>query len=430
MPRAQARHVAAGVMAKGHRMRLADFILGNIEPILAEWEAFARSVWPVKETDPRELRDHAADILRATVSDMKSAQTTAEQSDKSKGEGHAGRDSVRVDRASDVHASGRVRSGFDLLALVAEYRALRASVIRLWRDSAPNPDLRDLDDLTRFNESIDQSLTEAVRSYTQRVDRSRQMFLAILGHDLRNPLNAVAMSAAVLSETPGLDADSLDMASNISTSAAAMTRMIGDLLVFAGSGLGAAMPLSPAAVDLDGLCREVVDEMRAAHPTRTLRYEPRGDLTGEWDAARLRQVVSNLLGNALQHAAGPVALTAGAEGADVLLAVHNGGPPIPPDVLPTIFDPLVRGSLSEQERRRRPGGLGLGLYIAREVVVAHGGAIEVKSSAEVGTVFAVRLPRRRDRVCDGEGRHFNTEGPHVGIPCFQKTEESTRSMGD
>lgn len=406
MPRAQARHIAAGVMANGHGMRLADFILGNIEPILAEWEAFARGVWPVKEVDPGELRDHAADILRAAASDMRSTQTAAEQSDKSKGGGHADRASLRVDSASDVHAAGRVRSGFDLLALVAEYRALRASVIRLWRDSAPIPDLRDLDDLTRFNESIDQSLTEAVRSYTQRVDRSRQMFLAILGHDLRNPLNAVAMSASVLSETAGLDADSLGMASNISASAAAMTRMIGDLLVFAGSGLGAAMPLCPAAIDVDNLCREVVEEMRAAHPTRTLRYEPRGDLTGEWDAARLRQVVSNLLGNALHHGgnSGPVALTAAGEGSDVLLAVHNAGPPIPPDVLPTIFEPLVRGSSAESERRRRPGSLGLGLYIAREVVTAHGGAIDVKSSAEAGTIFTVSLPRRGGRGGPGQRR--------------------------
>ena len=162
-------------------MRLADFILGNIEPILVEWEAFARTVWPGAETDPRELRDHAADILRATAWDMKSAQSTTQQSDKSKGEGGDGAGSARVDGASDVHAIGRVRSGFDLMTLVAEYRALRASVIRLWRESRPSPDLRDLEDLTRFNESIDQSLTEAVRSFTRRLDRSRQTFLAMLG---------------------------------------------------------------------------------------------------------------------------------------------------------------------------------------------------------------------------------------------------------
>src|ERR671921_257424 len=116
-------------------MRLADFILGNIEPILVEWEAFARTVWPGPATDPSELRDHAADILRATAWDMKSVQSAAQQSEKSKGGGDDGVASARVDGASDVHAVGRVRSGFDLLAVVAEYRALRASVIRLWRAS-------------------------------------------------------------------------------------------------------------------------------------------------------------------------------------------------------------------------------------------------------------------------------------------------------
>jgi signal transduction histidine kinase len=223
------------------------------------------------------------------------------------------------------------------------------------------------------------------------------MFLAILGHDLRNPLNSVMMSAQVLSVAPGLDADSLQVASYISAGAAAMSGMISDLLVFAASGLGAAMPLSPAAMDAGLLCREVVDEMRAAYPTRALRYEARGDLAGEWDAARLRQVISNLLANAVQHGGegGPVDLTARGESPDVLLAVRNGGPPIPPDVLPTIFEPLVRGPSAESQRQRRPGSIGLGLYIAREVVKAHGGTIDVESSAGAGTVFTVRLPRRR-----------------------------------
>src|SRR3954453_17669465 len=207
-------------------MRLADFILDNIESILGEWEAFARSIWPGPERDPRELRDHAADILRATAGDMKSAQTATQQSEKSKGEGAAGADSVRVDGASDVHAVGRVRSGFDLLAAVPEYRALRASVIRLWRESGPSPELRDLDDLTRFNESIDQSLTEAIRSYTQRVDRSRQMFLAILGHALRNPLHSIMMAAEMLGEAETAGAEPSRMRSRISASVHAMARMI------------------------------------------------------------------------------------------------------------------------------------------------------------------------------------------------------------
>lgn len=385
--------------SKGHGMRLADFILANTEPILAEWEVFARTIWPGAKADALALRDHAHDILQATALDMKSFQNATQQADKSKGEGEPGKTSGRVDGASDVHAVARALSGFNLLALVAEYRALRASVIRLWRESAPDSNARDLDDLTRFNESIDQSLTEAVRSYTQRVDRSRQMFLAILGHDLRNPLNSISLSAQVLSLTGGLDDECTQTASQISSSAAAMARMIGDLLDFTSTGLGVRIPLSPAPMNLKGLCQEVVAEICAAHPECAVRYEPHGDFTGDWDSSRLRQVVSNLLGNAVQHgaASGCVDLSLTGEGSDVLLAVSNGGPPIPREALPTIFDPLVRGSTADSQKQRRPGSIGLGLYIAREIVTAHGGTIDVKSSDAAGTVFTVRLPRHPGR---------------------------------
>ena len=378
-------------------MRLAEFILANVEPILAEWEDFARSVWPESAAakDPAELRDHAEDILRAAARDMASAQTAPQQSDKSKGDRPGGEDSARLNGASAVHAVGRVTSGFDLPAVVAEYRALRASVIRLWRASSPEPDRKDLDDLTRFNESIDQSLTKAVGSFTERVDRSRRMFLAILGHDLRNPLNSVMMSAQVLSQSRQLDGELSEVASGIAASADAMARMISDLLDFTGAGLGAQMPISRAPMDFRWVCQQVVDEMRTAYPTRTLRFQPHGDLSGEWDASRLRQLVSNLLGNAVQHGAtdGPVELSIAAEGDQVVLAVRNGGRPIPADAVGTIFDPLVRGMSPELQKQRRPGSIGLGLYIAREIVTAHGGAIDVKSS-EAGTVFTVHLPRR------------------------------------
>jgi signal transduction histidine kinase len=155
-------------------MRLADFILANTEPILMEWEVFARSIWTDRVTDPGALRDDAEEMLRAAVIDMKYDQTDTQQSDKSRGRGGNGRESSGVNQASEAHGVGRLRSGFDLAALIAEYRALRASVIRLWRESRPTPDLNDLDDLTRFNESIDQSLTSAVLAHTALVERDRQ----------------------------------------------------------------------------------------------------------------------------------------------------------------------------------------------------------------------------------------------------------------
>ncbi|WOD37712.1 HAMP domain-containing sensor histidine kinase [Nodosilinea sp. E11] len=286
-------------------------------------------------------------------------------------------------------------SGFDIVEVVAEYRALRASVLRLWYLSDPQLDLSAIDDITRFNESLDQSLAEAVGSYTSRVDQSRRMFLAILGHDLRNPLNCISMAAQLVSRTTAAGPGSARALAMIQTNTQAITRLISDLIDFASTGLGSAMPLTCGPVDLEELCCKVCDEFCLAYPQRTLRFHPNGDLTGDWDAARLRQVVSNLIGNALQHGATerPVDLSISSNTSTVVLSVHNEGPPIPPEMLATIFDPLMRHTLPESTAQRVPGSIGLGLYIVREIVVAHGGTVEVVSTAQAGTTFTVRMPR-------------------------------------
>jgi hypothetical protein len=185
-------------------MRLADFILANVEAILQEWEDFARSLAPGTEMEVLALRDDAEAILRACVRDMRTTQSGLQQTSKSKGHGGAGgTESDSLDDASSVHGVGRVGSGFNLNEVVSEYRALRASVLRLWQQSEPNCDHDDVSDITRFNEAIDQSLAKAVASYAHRVDQSRRMFLAILGHDLRNPLSCISMSAQLASFTKG-----------------------------------------------------------------------------------------------------------------------------------------------------------------------------------------------------------------------------------
>lgn len=377
-------------------MRLAQFILANFEPILAEWEAFAGTLAPGATMTRLALRDDAEAILAATARDMQVDQSHAQQESKSKGNG--GADSAasdQLDSASTRHAGQRVGSGFDIIEVVSEYRALRASVLRLWRKSLPLPDLDDIDDVTRFNESIDQSLAEAVGGYTERVNWSRQMFLAILAHDLRNPLNSIRMAAELVSQT-NEGPESAEALSMIDRETEAMAKLIGDLIDFASTWLGNAMPLSRGPVDLQELCREEVDRFRAMHPQHMLHFHPRGDLTGHWDADRLRQVVCNLLGNALQHGSleGPVEVSAASEGSTVVLSVHNEGEPIPPEVLPTLFDPLVRSTAGESASQRAPGSIGLGLYIVREIVIAKGGAIEVASTAEEGTTFTVHLPRQ------------------------------------
>jgi signal transduction histidine kinase len=380
-------------------MRLAQFIVANAEPILVAWEEFARTILPGASMNSLALRDHAAEILLATVRDMESVETEAQRWDKASGYGDGSPQSIRLNGASEEHAIGRLGSGFDLLQLVSEYRALRASVLSLWRKSVPTADDRDVDDANLFHESIDQSLARAVSSYTKRVDESRDMFLAILSHDLRNPLNAIAMSAEMLPRACKLDGESTGFATRISGSAQIMAGMISDLLDYTRTRLGAGMPVSPAAMDLGFLCDEVVNEFRSGNPALRLQYDCTGDLSGEWDPARLRQVVSNLLGNAIQHGDPSLAigLTLRGDRSGMMLAIRNRGTPIPQGELQKIFDPLVRGASAQTPRQNRPGSIGLGLYIARELVLAHGGRIGVTSSADEGTVFTVHLPRHTPR---------------------------------
>lgn len=386
-------------MTRGSKhMRLADFILSNLEPILTDWEDFARNLTPGSAMSVIALRDHAESILRVTARDMLSAQTSRQQSEKSKGRGGGGAESERLDDASKEHAVDRLGSGFNLIEVVSEYRALRASVLQLWRKTVQHADEQDLQDLTRFNESIDQSLAEAVRSYTDRVNESRELFLATLGHDLRSPLNALMISAQLLARSGQLDDENTQIASRMTVFGNAMTGMIHDLLDFTRTRLGGGIPVSVGAVDLDNLCQEVLDEFRAAHADRTILFKSEGEPRGQWDAARLRQVVSNLVANALEHGDehAPIEVSVRSVGSDVLLTVTNQGPTISPEALPTLFDPFVRAA-SMPRSNTRPGGMGLGLYIAREIVTAHGGTITVASSEAAGTVFSVRLPRKHDK---------------------------------
>jgi len=375
-------------------VRLADFIRANVEAILREWEAFARGVWPVGATaDPVDLRDHAAAILRATVDDMRAKQSRAEQSAKSHGDGGPSAHADRLDTASDQHGAGRVGSGFKLKEVLAEYRALRASVVRLWRESRSDPDARDVDDIIRFDESIDQSLARAVGSFTDRADQSRRLFLAILGHDLRSPLNAVKLWGQFLTRPDRAAADVAEAGRDVVAGVPVMDRMIADLLDFTAAGLGAEMPLTRRPTDLHALCGEVVAEVRTSHPARVLRCETEGDPTGEWDASRLRQVLSNLLVNAVRHGAeAPVEVRVAGDADAATVAVHNAGPPIPPGAMPGLFDPLRR--IAADPPGKHGGRVGLGLFIAHQVVTAHGGTIDVASTADAGTTFTVRLPRR------------------------------------
>lgn len=385
-------------------MRLADFITTHTDDILAEWVTFAATAGPVgMARDWATLGDHAREMLTAIVADLRTPQTDAEQTAKSKGHAPAApltaasagaSHGTHADTPAEVHGAGRAESGFTLDAMVAEYRALRASVIRLWTATNGTLTGADLEDLMRFNEAIDQSLAESITRYTLDLERSKEMFLAVLGHDLRTPLGAVLMSSQFMLDTGELAEPHLTLTTRIVGSARRMNAMVGDLLDFTRSRLGSGVPIARAQMDLGAVARQAVDEVAAAQPGSVLQFETSGDLRGAWDAARLSQMLTNLLGNAVQHGAAGTAIrvrTDGEAGA-VVLRVQNRGPAIPPVDLPDLFSPLKRLRASDPAANAS-GNLGLGLYIAEGIVTAHGGTIAVTSSAGAGTEVTVRLPR-------------------------------------
>ncbi|EPX55020.1 hypothetical protein D187_009526 [Cystobacter fuscus DSM 2262] len=227
----------------------------------------------------------------------------------------------------------------------------------------------------------------------RRTAEFRERFLGIVGHDLRNPLGAIDLSARVLDRSGHLDESEHRMVGRIRASTERMTRMIGELLDFTRSRLGGGMPVHPQVADLAAICREALDEVRMSLPGARVCLRVLGHGAGEWDAGRLSQVISNLVSNAVHYSPKhkPVRVTLRGEGVeDVVITVHNHGPPIPPELLPVLFEPFRRGPGSGPSNR---DGLGLGLYIVRQIVLAHGGQLEVSSSADKGTTFTVRLPR-------------------------------------
>jgi two-component system, sensor histidine kinase and response regulator len=215
--------------------------------------------------------------------------------------------------------------------------------------------------------------------------------IAMLAHDLQNPLASIVMSARQV-RGAHLDDRERGAMDRISRGAARMSQMVRDLTDYAHAGNGA-MPISPAPMDLGALCREVADDLRASDPVRPIDLDTAGDLTGQWDRSRLHQALSNLLGNAVKHGAGAIAIRAGGAADNVDVAVHNDGPPIAPHLLPVIFRPFERGD------GNRPG-LGLGLYIVSEIARAHRGTVSVVSSTEDGTTFVLQLPRDPTLSCD------------------------------
>ncbi|SFG94854.1 sensor histidine kinase KdpD [Pseudomonas sp. NFACC45] len=372
-------------------MRLADFILDNIEPILQAWEDFAKTITPASHgMDSLALRDHAEQMLRTIAADLRTSQTVKEQIAKSQGDAPA----AEAETAAETHAIIRQSSGFTVEQMVSEYRALRTSVLLLWMPQTQLDQEQVMTDLIRFNEAVDQALAESVVSYSGAVDASRNIFLGILGHDLRSPLGAILLSSEVLLRAGDLPAKATKISSRIYTSVKRANKIVGDLLDFTRTQLGSGIPVQRFNGDLVAACEGMVEEARAYHPESRIIFETTGALEGLFDQARMEQVFANLIGNAVQHGSEgtPITVSLGTEEDTAVIAINNQGKPIEKDAIASIFNPMVRQLRNGDMQYGSTAGLGLGLHIASAIVSAHKGTIEVHSKARSGTTFTVRIP--------------------------------------
>jgi signal transduction histidine kinase len=370
-------------------MRLAQFISAEMEAILAEWESFAGTLLPAAQgMSSLELRDHAQQILEAVAIDLSAPQTRQAQVDKSRG--LAPVSDRAPETAAQTHAVLRARRGFDINQLCAEYRALRAVVLRLWLDKG-GAEPPELDDIVRFNEAIDQALTESVSFFSSQVDRSRNLLLGMFGHDMRSPLQTIQMTAhhlAKLNDGQQVSA----AATRLIKSGARMQGLLDDMLDFSRTRLGLGIRVAPVPVDVAALVDDELEQLRVAHGTQRVKLDVAGDTRALCDGRRLQQMLGNLVGNALKYGEPTATVRVAVTGDDrmIYIAVGNRGPAIPPSVLCRAFEPLERGPGAETRDAR--DSLGLGLYIAREIARAHGGEVDARSD-DSETVFTIRLPR-------------------------------------
>lgn len=234
-----------------------------------------------------------------------------------------------------------------------------------------------------------QQLVQELKERTETL-RLNEMFVAVLGHDLRTPLGAIITAAQLLELHSGDDL-TRDIAARTLSSGKRMNRLIDDMLDFARARLAGGIALTRAPADLGALVQRAAQENQIAFPSRRIEIHCQGDLTGHWDADRLAQVVTNIIGNALHHGrdAEPVRVRLdGTSPESVTCQVINAGA-IDPAVLPRVFDPFRGG----RRQAGRHDGLGLGLYIAQQIVHAHEGRIHVDPDNRTHAVFSVTVPR-------------------------------------
>lgn len=373
-------------------MRLSEFITANTKPIVTAWELFAKTLAPAADSmSDLQLKDHIAQLLKFIAKDIETVQTPSEQVAKSQG----GSDNTpdQTDTAAEVHGELRHASGFNFVQMVAEYRALRSSVIKLWSDHNHAWSAIDILDLIRFNEAIDQALAESVSRFVEKVGYSRGLFLGALGHDIRTPLGAIKMMAHLMPTVGALNEKQNALLTQINSCSVRVDSIVVDLLDLTRARMGTGLPVVRKLIDMGNVAKEIIAEIQVLFPTRVILFESTGDASGKWDAVRLGQVFTNLIGNAVQYSpeTTPITVKVTGDASSVTVSVHNGGKAIPNAQRVTLFDSFVRGEADNSEFGKV--NLGLGLFITREIVLSHQGRLDVTSTDKDGTTFTAWFPK-------------------------------------
>ncbi len=359
-------------------MRLWQLLSEHRADLLHQWTASLQANARPTAMSPRTLLDHLPDFIDDLIVALRAAAGVASDDSPASLPGES--------PISRVHGAQRLRAGISAAQLVEEYGLLHAVIVRFSHAHAVQRTLAEEEVLAL---SIARASMEAVTQYTDDRDQEQGLILGVLGHDLRSPLTTLRLAADTLIRRADLPDSVIKVLLRTFRSMNRMERLTGDLVDFARERRGFGMPILPAPMNLDEVCRVVVDDAEAQHADRAITLDARPRLACVLDRDRITQALQNLVGNALEHGGtSPVHVRAATEDAHVTVEVHNGGPPIPAALLPVLFDPFTRGDHTARSR-----SVGLGLYITQAIVRAHGGTLTVESTAEAGTTFRLSLPR-------------------------------------
>ena len=375
-------------------MKLSEFIRKNTHEIVHEWELFARTCLPAAVgMQPERLRDHAADLLAFIASDMDTPQTSSEQASKSWG--HAARSDADTD--AEKHAVLRVADGFTIEQVVAEFRALRASVLNL---SAKEPLDSSVDEITRFNECVDQLLAESVGRHAkmsaERVrheSRQKDEFISALSHELRNPVGAISSAVQILNVRGSTDSASARAVDILTRQTGHLARLLDDILDVARISRGR-VTLNMEPVDLRVCVQDAVDGNRQLFEAKEHAVSvdmPSERVIAHIDCTRVAQVLANLVNNAAKYSPPRSMLKVAMElrSDEAEISVCDNGIGIEPDLLPHVFDAFYTSESGSHGKH----GLGIGLWLSRQLIEMQGGEITAHSDGPgAGAVFRIRLP--------------------------------------